>query len=184
MPGTFSPPPRVSDLDMHHGTCVTGSLTSSFLWIRWRGKRSWHSRRMRNPQFYVSGKRPIGSEQSLTPNRWRAIIWTHGKLFYWPQMGPVLAPWTLLLWVSCADCIVNKGRLRIQNHNVSLQWTKGIAISNCIQIWLVLGIQCILITAKILPPFLIFENIQHWLKRNPFHINEIKKCQLWTSVDQ
>ena len=35
MPGTFSPPPRVSDPDMHHGTCVThvpwcmpGSLTS------------------------------------------------------------------------------------------------------------------------------------------------------------
>ena len=22
MPGTFSPPPRVSDPDMHHGTCV------------------------------------------------------------------------------------------------------------------------------------------------------------------
>ena len=25
----------------------------------WQGKRSWHSRRMRNPQFYVSGKRPM-----------------------------------------------------------------------------------------------------------------------------
>ena len=37
IPGTFSPPPRVSDPDMHHGTCVThvpwcmpGSLTSGF----------------------------------------------------------------------------------------------------------------------------------------------------------
>ena len=66
MPGTFSPPPRVSDPDMHHGTCVThvpwcmpGSLTSGFLWSRWRGKRSRHSRRMRNPQFYISGKRPM-----------------------------------------------------------------------------------------------------------------------------
>ena len=35
MPGTFSPPKRVSDLDLHHGTCLThvpwcmpGSLTS------------------------------------------------------------------------------------------------------------------------------------------------------------
>ena len=44
MPGTFSPPPRVSDPDMHHGTCVThvplclpGSLTSGFLWSRSRG---------------------------------------------------------------------------------------------------------------------------------------------------
>ena len=47
MPGTFSPQPRVSDPDMHHGTCVThvpwcmpGSLASGyrFLWSRPRGK--------------------------------------------------------------------------------------------------------------------------------------------------
>ena len=43
--GTFSPPPRISHPDMHHGTCVThvpwcmpGSLTSGFLWSRLRGK--------------------------------------------------------------------------------------------------------------------------------------------------
>ena len=66
MPGTFSPPPRVSDPDMYHGTCVThvpwcmsGSLTSDFLSSRWRGKRSRHSRSMRDPQFYVSCKRPM-----------------------------------------------------------------------------------------------------------------------------
>ena len=66
MPGTFSRPPRVSDPDMHHGTCVThvpwcmlGSLISSFLCSMWRGKRSRHSQRMRNPQFCVSGKRPM-----------------------------------------------------------------------------------------------------------------------------
>ena len=42
MPGTFSPPPRVGDPGMHHGTCVTwcmpGSQDSVFLWIRWRKK--------------------------------------------------------------------------------------------------------------------------------------------------
>ena len=66
MPGTFSQPPQYSDPDMHHGTCVThvpwcmpGSLISGFLWSWWRRKRSRHSRRMRNPQFYVSGKRPM-----------------------------------------------------------------------------------------------------------------------------
>ena len=66
MPGTFSPPPRVSDTDMHRGTCGThmlwcmpGSLTSGFLWSRWRGNRSRHFRRMRNAQFYGSGKRPF-----------------------------------------------------------------------------------------------------------------------------
>ena len=66
MPETFSPPPRVSDPDMHHDKCVTnvpwcmpGSLTNVFLWSRCWGKRSGHSRCMRNPQIYVSGKRPM-----------------------------------------------------------------------------------------------------------------------------
>ena len=60
MPETFSPPSWVIDPDMHHGTCVTHvpwcipeSLTSGFLWSRWQGKRSQHSRRMLNPQFFA-----------------------------------------------------------------------------------------------------------------------------------
>ena len=72
MPGTFSPPPRLSDPYMRHGTCVThvprcmlGSLTSGFLWSGWQGKRSRHSRRMRNPQFSVSDKRPISDMPSI-----------------------------------------------------------------------------------------------------------------------
>ena len=32
---------------------------------RWRGKRSRHAQRMRNPQFCVSGKRPIGFKINL-----------------------------------------------------------------------------------------------------------------------
>ena len=43
MPGTFSQPPRVSDPDMHHGTCVMHvpwcmprSLTIGVIWSRWR----------------------------------------------------------------------------------------------------------------------------------------------------
>ena len=61
--GTFSLPPWVNDTDMHDGTCVAhvpwympGSLTSGCWW--W-GKRSRQSRRMRNPQLYVFGKRPF-----------------------------------------------------------------------------------------------------------------------------
>ena len=61
-----SRPPRVSDPDMHHDTCVThmswclpGSLTSGFLLSWWRGKASWHSRCMRNLQFCVSGNRSM-----------------------------------------------------------------------------------------------------------------------------
>ena len=43
----------------HVPWCLPGSLTHGFIWRRWRGKRSQYSRRMCNPQFYVSGKRPI-----------------------------------------------------------------------------------------------------------------------------
>ena len=64
--GNVFPVPRVSDSGMHHGTCMTHvpwcmpeSLTRGLLWSRWQGKRSRHSRRMRNPQFYVSGKKSM-----------------------------------------------------------------------------------------------------------------------------
>ena len=62
MPGTFSPRHRlewkllVSDPGMHHARAVMYVRIAN---PRWRGKRSRHSRRMRNPQFCVSGKRPI-----------------------------------------------------------------------------------------------------------------------------
>ena len=66
MPGKFSLPPLGCNPGIHHGTCVThvpwcmpGSLLSGFFRSRWRGKRSRHSRRMCNPQFDVSGKRPM-----------------------------------------------------------------------------------------------------------------------------
>ena len=52
----------VSDPGMHHGTCVTHVLwCMSGLLSRpqWRGKHYRHPRRMRNPQFCVSGKRPM-----------------------------------------------------------------------------------------------------------------------------
>ena len=78
MSRTFSPPPRVSDPDMHHGTCVThvpwcmpGLLTSGFLWSRWRGKHSQHPRCVRNPQFCVSVKEPARiTGSTLWWNQW------------------------------------------------------------------------------------------------------------------
>ena len=66
MLGTFSPTPLVSDPNIHHDKCVAhvlwcmpGYLISGFLWCRWRGKRSRHSRRVRNPHLYVSAERPM-----------------------------------------------------------------------------------------------------------------------------
>ena len=65
MQGTFSLPLCGSDPNMHHSTCVThvrwcmlGSLTNGFIWNWWWEKCSWHSQRIHNPQFHVSGKRP------------------------------------------------------------------------------------------------------------------------------
>ena len=97
MPGTFSPPPRVSDPDMLHGTCVThvpwcmpGSLTSGFLWSRWQGKRSRHFRRMRNPQFYVYGKRPM---TVLLIRHWDAKWWLLTGLKKWLRSNKTPSGW-------------------------------------------------------------------------------------------
>ena len=88
---TLSPPPRVSDPDMDHGTCVAhvpwcmpGSLTSGFLWSRSRGKRSRHYRRMHNPQLYVAGKRPMGWQCHCC-----RVAWTMRSL----QQGSIVLTW-------------------------------------------------------------------------------------------
>ena len=54
---------------------MPGSLTSSFPWSRWRGKRSQHSRRMRNPQFCVSGKKPINYDVNRLSAGWSLLHW-------------------------------------------------------------------------------------------------------------
>ena len=66
MPGTFSPPPtsketanqrsRHASRHMRHARAVIHVGISN---PRRQGKRSRHPRRMYNPQFYVSGKRPM-----------------------------------------------------------------------------------------------------------------------------
>ena len=70
MPRTFSLPLWVSNPNMHHGTCVMhvpccmlGSLTSGFLWSQWQGKRSRHSRRMRNHNFTYLVRGPYPDNQ-------------------------------------------------------------------------------------------------------------------------
>ena len=50
----------------HASRHVPGSLTSGFCW---RGKRSRYSQRMPNPQFYVSGKRPMCRNHFLSVTR-------------------------------------------------------------------------------------------------------------------
>ena len=66
MPGTFSQPPRVSDPDMQYGTCAThvlwcmsGSLTSGFLWSRFAGKTFPAFLAHAQPAIFVSGMKPM-----------------------------------------------------------------------------------------------------------------------------
>ena len=72
---------------MHHGThvkhvpwCMPWWLTGGFFWNRWRGNRSQDSRRMHNPEYYVSGKRPISDKTSHHKISWsleaaRLAVW-------------------------------------------------------------------------------------------------------------
>ena len=123
-------PPRVSDPDLHHGTCVThvpwcipGSLTSGFLWRRWWGKRPRLSRRMRNPQFSYLVRGPWADlsryePDALSSRRWRQFLawWPHHHFLdnkvHGANMGPIwgrqdpggphVGPMNFDIWVGLA----------------------------------------------------------------------------------
>ena len=64
--GNVSPPPPISNPDMHPSTyvthvpwCMPGSRTSGLIWIRCGEDLSSISGCMRNSQFHLSGKRPM-----------------------------------------------------------------------------------------------------------------------------
>ena len=102
--GNVSLPPRVSDPDMHHGTCLThvpwgmpGLLTSGFLWNQWRGKHYRHSRRMLNPQFYVSGKRPMIMTLARCAACW--VIMRVRSLQGWWQGVTFFIPTLIILYI-------------------------------------------------------------------------------------
>ena len=96
-----TPPRWVSNPDMHHGTCVTHvpwcmprSLTNGFRWSRWRGKRSRHSRRMPNPQIYVSGKRPMGFilKTNMMPYLWVETGYQFNVMRWWETSSIYMSP--------------------------------------------------------------------------------------------
>ena len=112
-------------LTHHVPWCMAGSRTSGFIWSRWRGKRSRHSKRMRNPQFYVSGKRPMetmsallarcegspsvtGGFPSQRPVR-RSLMYIVHVLFLLGQMSggtielPVIWDAVTLMWLHCNE---------------------------------------------------------------------------------
>ena len=101
---------------MNHGTCVTHvlwcmprSLTSGFLWSRWRGKCSRHSRCMRSPQLYVSGKMPIPLKtESYHDANFVVTCGRYRRLSLWqpavPPMTTKFASWRPLFSVTVFLC--------------------------------------------------------------------------------
>ena len=74
--------------DMTHVPwCMPGSLTSGFLWSQWREKSSPHSRRMRNPQFDVSGKKPILKSGHLIWNCALALVYSFKFEILWSTIS-------------------------------------------------------------------------------------------------
>ena len=87
---------------------MPGSLPSGFIWSRWRGKRSRHSRHMRNAQFYVSGKRSIKFAQPYVVVCFVVISSTQ-RLTHCCHMRT-------LIWAILHSC---NGLLRAANHFIN-----------------------------------------------------------------
>ena len=76
MPGTFPPPPTSKETASYRSRHASRHVSHARAMMhfeinnpQWRGKHSRHSRRMRNPQSSISGKRPM----SVRPPRTTAI---------------------------------------------------------------------------------------------------------------
>ena len=105
---------------------MPGSLTSDFLWSWWRGKRSQHSRRMRNPQFYVSDKWPILWLLDLAMGNFMTIIYRwkiYDKLKAWEyqiHLSPEDEWHNQYDWLLCRWCHELVDRLPVRVYVNSL----------------------------------------------------------------
>ena len=86
--------PLDSDTGMHLA-CARAVMHVGIANLRWRGKRSRHSRRMRNPQFCVSGKRPMCLQMvwCLSVPDYQGLYSLNGKTLYnreiWVKNCPI-----------------------------------------------------------------------------------------------
>ena len=151
VPWTFSPPPRICDPDMHHGTCVmhmpwcmTRSLTSGFLWSR-RGKSSRHTRCMRNPQLYVSGNRNFCFQWNLI-EKYSGIGLIDGRMILVPILHQIYVNHLheLMMTQSIKGCYNCCDLSIIISHNTSVISTQiycfsltlpSSAVSRFMQLW-------------------------------------------------
>ena len=96
---------------------MPGSLPSGFLWSRLRGKRS---RRMRNPQRYIFGKRPIWRHWTSTGSSLvRVMTW---YLFGAKPLLEAMMVWYEILITNFSEILIkwihfpkNAWKCRLQN---------------------------------------------------------------------
>ena len=119
--GNVFPPPRVSDPDMHHGTCMThvpgcmpGSLTRGFHRSRWWRKQSRHSRCMCNPHFYVSDKKPMAADVLAMQGDQRPTYWISTMRVKIASWLVPLTPWCVIIRFLVFMCPVRGAFLNIK----------------------------------------------------------------------
>ena len=143
----FSRPPRVSDPGMYRGTCVThvpwcvpGSLNSGFLCSRWREKGSRHFRRMRNPQFPVSGKRsmvrhPLALAKLALTHLILNKIWPpfRGRYFQCIFVNEKFVFWLKCHWIFLPKCTADSSLALVQI--LAWWWTDDKTLSESMLMW-------------------------------------------------
>ena len=98
-----SPPPKETAIKgsrhaSRHVRHARAVMLVGIAYPRWRGKHSRHSRRIHNPQFYVSGTRPIvfmddASGIYLFPfRRWLYNLWSQKACLH-KQLDALLCVW-------------------------------------------------------------------------------------------
>ena len=87
---------------------------------RWRGKRSRHSRRIRNPQFYVSDKRPMAASNGQLVN-----------IVMWPGMAgdAELCCFFICAWIN--DWVRNGEAGDLRRHRTHYEVIVICYIKNC-----------------------------------------------------
>ena len=126
----------------HVPWCMSGSLTRG-----WRGKRSQNSQRMRNPQLYVSGKRPMYyyiHEDTRHRDDWRISMdwWSKQELGFImssrTKMVPTLQILTTLKvfhWLKPLFLLYTEVSLTISWEDKDLSLSKDMAKSSGICIY-------------------------------------------------
>ena len=121
MPGTFSPPrtskETASCRSRHASRHLRDARGIAKPW--WRGKRS---RRMRNPQFYVSGKRPMEESCWNLMGIYRALFRILLVSLMAHRSGPMGHLWSRLI------LLVSVNILSMWNNGTSLNFAYLISI--------------------------------------------------------